>query len=160
MMMLSVWLRGGKPVAPPDSSMAEYGLWGAMSGSDVPASTLIASWLASRTVVRWTLMPVELSKGFKTSWYAFSSLPPHADQTVTSVDDAVGAFPPPEEQAIRRKTPRPPAIARELSLAKTSVITANLPKFRPLPGAPKFDVRDAWPPSIDASRRTFAYANG
>src|SRR3989454_73317 len=160
MMMLSIWSLAGQPEAPPDSSpapnlspsavstdfrvpLSTQALTlstlgpGAMSGSDVPASTLIASWLASRTVVRWTLIPVELSKGFKTSWYAFSSLPPHADQTVTSVDDAVGAFPPPDEQAIRRKTPRPPAIARELSLAKTSVITANLPKFRPLPAAPK-----------------------
>src|SRR2546421_9857013 len=69
-------------------------------------------------------MPVELSNGFKTSWYAFSSLPPHADQTVTSVDDAVWLLPPPDEQAIRSNTPRPPAIARELSLAKTSVINS------------------------------------
>src|SRR5256885_11301560 len=81
---------------------------GAMSGSDVPASTLIASWLASRTVVRWTLIPVELSKGFKTSWYAFSSLPPHADKPVPSIDDALGAFPPPDVHQIRRKTPGPP----------------------------------------------------
>src|SRR2546425_8427031 len=80
-------------------------------------------------------MPVELSKGFKTSWYAFSSLPPHADQTVTSVDDAVWLLPPPDDQAISRKTPSPPAIARELSRAKTPAISAVLPKIRPQAGA-------------------------
>src|SRR5260221_217393 len=97
---------------------------GAMSGSDVPASTLIASWFASRTVVRWTLMPVLSWNGFRTSWNALSSAPPQAVQTVTSVEDA-----PPEvdepPQATTKVNNMPSARARLLapSFRKPSAIT-------------------------------------
>src|SRR5215471_11768154 len=106
----------------------------AMSGRLVPASTLIASWLASRTVVRWTLMPVSLWNGFKTSWNALSSAPPQALQTETSVDPALGLDVPPDEQAtMRSNAPRPMALAFELSIAKIPAIPALL-LTRPRPG--------------------------
>src|SRR4029077_11425848 len=109
---------------------------GAMSGRLVPASTLIASWFASRTVVRWTLMPVWSWKGFKTSWNALSSAPPHAVQTVTSVDDGPWLLLPPDEQAAARSNaPSPRAIALELSFAKTSAIACSPPYPNPRPGS-------------------------
>src|SRR5438128_1385611 len=87
-----------------------------------------AIWLVeSRLVVRWTLIPVLSWNGLRTSRNAFSSSPPHAVQTVTSVDDAPPPEvpPPPVEQATTRSNvPRPSAFACELSLAKTSAIRA------------------------------------
>src|SRR5690348_11991530 len=103
---------------------------GAMSGRSVPAEMPFAIWLVeSRLVVMWTLIPLDASNGLRTSWNALSSAPPHAVQTVTSVDEALWLlFPvPPEEQATSISAPRPDATAREPSLARTPVIGATPP---------------------------------
>src|SRR6266487_7189304 len=71
---------------------------GAMSGRSVPAAMPFAIWLVeSRFVVMWTLTPLLAWNGFRTSWNALSSAPPHAVQTVTSVDDAVLLVPVPPD---------------------------------------------------------------
>src|SRR5438309_7272031 len=107
----------------------------AMSGRLVPASTLIASWFASRTVVRCTVMPVLVWNGASTSWNAFSSAPPQALQTVTSVEDApVFPFEPPPHAASKNSAPRQSATARERRLPKTSAcVLSSLSRPRPGP---------------------------
>src|SRR5437870_79172 len=124
-----------------------------MSGRSVPAAMPFAIWLVeSRLVVMWTLIPVLDWNGFRTSWNALSSAPPHAVQTVTSVVDAPWLLlpVPPVEQATSINVPRPTAIAREASLAKTSDISAFPPN--PLLGTIRGPVNGR-------PTRTFALAN-
>src|SRR5690348_11817886 len=108
---------------------------GAMSGRSVPAAMPLAIWLVeSRLVVRWTLIPLEDSNGLSTSWNALSSAPPQAVHTVTSVVDAPPPPllpPPPPQAASTNSAPRPSASARELRLAKTSVIYCSPPNSGP-----------------------------
>src|SRR5579864_6831168 len=147
---------------------------GAMSGRSVPAAMPLAIWLVeSRLVVRWTLMPVDVSNGLRTSWNAFSSAPPQAVQTVTSVEDAelplLPPLLPPPQAASTNSAPRPSASTRELRLAKTSGMCCSPPKIPTLAGAgtpsccllPGRDRGESAPasrftPATRVSRRTFA----
>src|SRR5438445_780601 len=145
----------------------------AMSGRLVPASTLIASWFASRTVVRCTVMPVLVWNGASTSWNAFSSAPPQALQTVTSVEDApVFPFEPPPHAASKNSAPRQSATARERRLPKTSAMLSSLHRPRPgrrmppscclLPGPSGARVRrqtESLRHGYGYPRRTFALVN-
>src|SRR3979411_841362 len=108
-----------RPLLTPSLSRRGSVVEGARSGSSVPALMPLAIWVVeSRLVVRCTVIPDEASKGFNTSRYALSSLPPQATHCVTLVvfpEEPLVLEPP--QAASKSKPPRHRATARQPHVA-------------------------------------------